>query len=115
MPKTRQLIVVDHHEAVVLANPARTWFQVMVDHLAIGMFWYFAEECAEHARFICDICNHPSGTRLQIVRHVVHQHYLEACEACEVLTPFSPGWLGAVRTYERRTRMPWRVQAPEYD
>ena len=67
----------------------------------------------KHTRWRC-ACGRELRNETLLARHVRSFHYLEACRLRGNLAPaITP--IRYVPSRERRSRMPWRVHAPEYD
>ncbi len=57
----------------LVADRSASWFQVVVNWLPVTLVHLLYE--SEHARWVCEGCAHRSGTKRQMLRHVVREHF----------------------------------------
>jgi hypothetical protein len=85
---------VDYKIVQVVADEAATWFRVLVNWLPITEIQLVYE--GVRARWVCAGCAHQSGTKRQMLRHVVMQHFPLVAQAY------------------RPKVLPRRIEAPAY-
>ena len=92
-------------------NAAATRFCVRAEGVFLGVL--VVSHDSNHTHWHCSLCTETARNKWRMGCHLIDEHFWEMCRRVGGIAPtIIP--IRQVRTNERRSRMPWRVEAPEY-